>query len=167
MALDEPSQEDSSATTQGPVCCRQRSGTLLTKGGAAHAPRTNTAVSISTRPPRSRVADSDPCVNGSRDRRASPTHHIEDNRIRRCASGLGCDRPTMVFASVVRIAFAPWSAFACWSGHRLAMPTSMSRWPMATATTAAWPLFMSTPSIHPIFLRLALHPRAQRDAPVT
>jgi hypothetical protein len=91
----------------------------------AHAPRTNTAVSISTRPPRSRVADSDPCVNGSRDRRASPTRHIEDNRIRRCASGLGCDHLARAFASVVRIAFAPWSAFACWDGHQLAMPTSM------------------------------------------
>jgi hypothetical protein len=27
--VDGPSQEDSSATTQGPVCCRQRSGALL------------------------------------------------------------------------------------------------------------------------------------------
>jgi hypothetical protein len=59
----------------------------------AHARRINTAVSISTRPPRSRVADSDPCVNGSRDRKASPTRHIEGSRIRRCACGLGCDRP--------------------------------------------------------------------------
>src|SRR5262245_7292314 len=29
MTVDGPSQEDSSATTQGPVCCRQRSGALL------------------------------------------------------------------------------------------------------------------------------------------
>src|SRR5262245_48264634 len=41
MTVDGPSQEDSSATTQGPVCCRQRSGALLRAsspmGRAIHA----------------------------------------------------------------------------------------------------------------------------------
>ena len=71
--------------------------------------------------PRSRVADRDPCVNGSRDRRASPTRHIEDNRIRRYASGLGCDRParaTPVASGRRRGA----SAFL--HAHRLAARTS-------------------------------------------
>jgi hypothetical protein len=50
MALDEPSQEDLSATTQGPVCCRQRSGTLLTQGWRGGSRRREKDIFLASKP---------------------------------------------------------------------------------------------------------------------